>query len=71
MYRTVLDFLLTKEMQSILTERAGPGFEPRMAICVGYHGQMKLLPTQPEAIFEQENGPFEHFLAEMAYIAPY
>ncbi|KAF2793356.1 hypothetical protein K505DRAFT_337878 [Melanomma pulvis-pyrius CBS 109.77] len=41
LHRTVRDFLLTKDMQKMLNERVGPGFNPQLNLCKAYFAQWK------------------------------
>lgn len=42
LHRTVYDFLLTKDMRSMLDENLGPEFEPKIRLCKAFLAQMKL-----------------------------
>ena len=42
-HRTVRDFLETKDMQKMLAENLGPGFDPKLRFCKALLAQMKML----------------------------
>jgi hypothetical protein len=45
LHRTVMDFLRTTEMETLMTSRAGVGFSPNLALCRAYLAQAKTLPA--------------------------
>ncbi|KAN0092287.1 hypothetical protein V8E51_018134 [Hyaloscypha variabilis] len=45
LHRTVVDFLRTKDMESLISTRSGPDFNPNLSLCKSYLAQVKLLPA--------------------------
>lgn len=45
LHRTVVDFLRTKDMESLISTRSGPDFNPNLSLCKSYLAQVKVLPT--------------------------
>ena len=63
MHKSVRDFLLLKDMQLMLSERAGP-FDPREAVCKAILAQMKSLPCLSDQDYVGE--PLESLFQSLA-----
>lgn len=71
LHRTVRDFLLTKHMQTLLSERVRPGFNVRKSLCKTFLAQMKTVSS--EAITEFRGPadlfPMDDLLEDLLYYA--
>jgi hypothetical protein len=45
LHRTVMDFLRTPDMETLMTTRSGPDFKPNLTLCRAYLAQAKALPA--------------------------
>ena len=66
MHKSVRDFLLLKDMQAMLSERAGP-FNARETLCKAILAQMKSLPSS--SIIGGSETPLEDMFRNMAHSA--
>jgi hypothetical protein len=46
LHRTVLDFIRTNDMVTLMSTRSGPGFNPNLSLCRSYLAQMKAMPDE-------------------------
>jgi hypothetical protein len=49
LHRTVMDFLRTKDMETLMCTRSGSDFNPTFSLCQAYLAQVKALPTFDES----------------------
>lgn len=65
LHQTVMDFLRTTEMETLMTSRSGVGFSPNLALCRAYLAQAKTLP----AVCETKNAVLRNLVLGTIYYA--
>jgi hypothetical protein len=65
LHRTVMDFLRTTDMETLMRSRSGPDFNPNLALCRAYLAQAKALP----AVCESKNTILRNLILGTIYYA--
>jgi hypothetical protein len=65
LHRTVRDFLLLPDMQSMLKQRLKPGFTAKLLLCKAFLAQLKTTPIVEDLKQSPEAGPFDDLLEDI------